>query len=96
MIDPSVENERILAYTEPYNWNQLLGIFRKEYPHHKFVEDLAEQGADMSTVSNQRSEEVLRHFGKDGLTGLEESLKWTVEKLVRNPNAASALHEGLA
>lgn len=49
----------------------------------------------MSTVSNERSEEILRRFGKEeGFTGLEESLRWTVEKLVQDPEAASAENEG--
>jgi hypothetical protein len=81
LIDPSAENERILAYKEPYNWNQLLEIFRKDHPDHRFVSDLADQGADDSTLSNERSLEIRKRFGKDGFTGLEECLNWTVGRL---------------
>ena len=95
LIDPNVENERVLAYQEPYNWNQLLSIFRKEYPNRKFIDDLADQGVDLSTVSNERSVEILKRFGKkDGFTPLEESLRWTVEKLAHDPKAALAENEG--
>ena len=83
LIDPDVNGERILAYKEPYNWNQVLGVFRKLYPDRRFVEDLPDQGKDMSTVETKRSEEILRRMGVDGFTGLEQSLQWTVEPLAK-------------
>ena len=83
LIDPDVNGERILAYAEPYNWNQVLAIFRELYKDRKFVDDLADQGADKSTVSTERSEEILKRMGVNGFTGLEQSLKVTVEPLAR-------------
>jgi len=79
LIDPSVEGERIFAYAEPYTWNQILGLFRELYPNRKFVADIPDQGVDLSTVANDRSEALLRRFGKDGFTPLKESIQWTVE-----------------
>ncbi len=81
LVDPSVKNERIFAYGEPYTWNQILSIFRKLFPDRTFVEDLADQGKDLSTVSNERAKEILQRFGAHGFTELEQSLKWTVESL---------------
>jgi hypothetical protein len=80
LIDPSVEHERIFAYKEPFTWNQVLGIFCRLLPNRQFVKDLDDQGTDLSTVSNERAEEILRRFGVQGFTDLEQSLKWTVEK----------------
>ena len=82
LIDPTVSSERIFAYTEPYTWNQVLGLFRKLYPDRKFVEDIPDQGVDASTVANERTVEILKHMGKDGLTSLEESIQWTVEEVL--------------
>ena len=83
-----MNSERILAYNEPYNWNEVLSIFRKLYPDRKFVDDLPDQGADLSTVSTERSEGILRRMGVDGFTGLEESLKRTVEHTAKGEVAA--------
>lgn len=59
----------------------MLGLFREFFPHRQFVEDLDDQGIDLSTVSNERAEKILQRFGAEGFTDLEQSLKWTVEKL---------------
>jgi hypothetical protein len=81
LIDPSLSGERIFAYTQPYTWNQILGMFRKLYPGRQFVDDIADQGEDMSTVANEQAEETLRRYGKDGFTPLAQSIQWTVEKV---------------
>ena len=36
LIDPDVENERILAFAYPYNWNDILACLRKLYPTRPF------------------------------------------------------------
>ena len=74
-----MNGERIFAYAEPYTWNQILGMFRKLYPNRKFVDDIPDQGADLSTVANERAEEILKRAGKEGFTSLEQSIQWTVE-----------------
>ena len=71
MTDPSVKDECIFAYAQPYIWNQILGPFRKLYPDRQFVDDFPDQGADLSTVANEWSEEILKRVGKDGFTSLE-------------------------
>jgi hypothetical protein len=88
LIDPEVKDERVLAYAEPYNWNQVLAIFRKMHPEKKFVDDLEDQGADKSVVDTKRSEEILRRMTADkggkggrGFEGLEDSLRETVQGL---------------
>lgn len=81
LIDPSVHNERVLASTQPYNWNQILGISRQVYPNRKFIDDIPDQGTDLSTVGNERTREIIQHMGKEGLTSLETSIQLNVQDL---------------
>lgn len=64
MVDPEIQGGRIFAYTKPYSWNQILGLFRKLYPGRQFADDLPDQGADLSTVANENSVEILKRMGK--------------------------------
>jgi hypothetical protein len=43
------------------------------------VDDLPDQGMDLSTVANDKAIEMLRRMGKNGLASLEQSIQWTVE-----------------
>lgn len=75
LIDPDVENERILAFAEQYNWNDVLAKLRKLYPHRTFPEDMPNAPRDLSTLDNSRGAQLLRAHGREGWTGLEESVK---------------------
>lgn len=75
LIDPDVENERILAFAYPYNWNDILASLRKLYPDKTFSEDIPNAPRDLSTLDNSRGAELLRAHGRDGWTSLEESIK---------------------
>ena len=77
LLAPGVENERILAYSAPYNVNDVMEVLRRAFPGRKFPEDDPEQGRDLSEVDNSRGAELLRIFGKDGWIGFEESIKQT-------------------
>jgi hypothetical protein len=79
LIDPIAEGERVLAYGHPYNWNQILGIFRRDYPDRKFIEDFPDQGEELATVKNEKSVEMIKRMGRPGLTSLEDSLKAVVK-----------------
>ncbi|KAH7321482.1 hypothetical protein BKA65DRAFT_512273 [Rhexocercosporidium sp. MPI-PUGE-AT-0058] len=82
LLDPSVENQRLFGYAEPYTWNEILGVFRSMYPDRKFMDDLPDAGRDLSTVTNERAAEVLRKFGMPGFTTLEESIKAATEQIL--------------
>ena len=82
LLDSDVENQRLFGYAEPYNWNELLAIFRKMYPNRKFIDDLPEQGQDLSSVSSETAVEVLKKFGRPGFTPLEESVKAATEQIL--------------
>ena len=74
LLSPDVEGERLFAFAHPYNWNDILHMFRKLYPEHKFVDDFADLGRDLSKVANGRAEELVKRFGRDEWTGLEQSV----------------------
>ncbi|KAK0507100.1 hypothetical protein JMJ35_010558 [Cladonia borealis] len=75
LIDPEVENERILAFAYPYNCNDILKCLRKLYPDKKFPNNIENDSRDLSKVDNRRREELLKKFGRPGWTGLEESIQ---------------------
>jgi nucleoside-diphosphate-sugar epimerase len=72
LIEPSVKGERILGYAEPFNWNDLLAIFRRMFPGKQFIDDM-HLGKDVSRVSNERGGELLRKLYGHGWTSLEDS-----------------------
>lgn len=82
MLDPTVDNQRLFGYAEPYTWNELLAIFRRLYPDRKFMDDLPDQGHDLSTVANESATEVLKKFDKAGFTPLEETVKTATEQVL--------------
>ena len=75
LIHSEVHNERLFGFAEPYDWNQVLGIFRKLYPDREFPADRTNGKIDKMTVPNQRAEEVLTWIKASGWTPLDESLR---------------------
>lgn len=75
LIDPSCNGRRIFAFAAPFNWNDVLAIFRKQNPGKTFPEDVEGMGRDLSQIPTEFAEELLKkHYGK-GWTSLEESLE---------------------
>jgi nucleoside-diphosphate-sugar epimerase len=37
LIDPACDGQRIFAFAQPYNWNDILAIFRKLKPNESFL-----------------------------------------------------------
>ena len=81
LLDPDVENERILAFAYPYNWNEVLATLRKIYPDKKFPADIENEPRDLSKLDNSRGAALLKAFGRTGLTGLEETIRENTENL---------------
>ena len=76
LLSPDVNSERLFTFAKPFNWNDILAIYRKNWPNHKFIDDLPDLGQDLSHVANQRAEELLKRFGQEkGWKSLEESVK---------------------
>lgn len=81
LSQPDVQNERLFALGHRFTWNQILAIFRKEAPERSFLKDFDEID-DNGTVANARSEELLRRYGKQGFTTLEESVKRCIPQIL--------------
>lgn len=75
LIDPEVEGQRILAYAESFNNNDVLGVMRRLYPEKKIPDDEEGLGRDLSRLDNKPGEELLKKFGREGWTNLEESVR---------------------
>lgn len=78
LICPDVQSERLFTFAKAFNWNDLLAIYRKNYPNRTFIDNMPDSGRDLSTVSNGRAEELLKRFGLPGWTSLEQSVKDSV------------------
>ena len=74
LIHSDVNSERLYGFAEPWNFNQLLAVFRKLYPQKSFSENLENLGVDKMSVPNQRAEEVLGWIKGAGWDRLEDSL----------------------
>jgi len=82
ITNPDINNERIFAFSEPFNFNDVLRALRKIRPDHKFPEDFQDDNVrDRSKVQNQRGAELLKTFGRPGWTTLSESLANNIQDL---------------
>ncbi|KIY03615.1 uncharacterized protein Z520_00306 [Fonsecaea multimorphosa CBS 102226] len=79
LICPDVLGERLFAFAYPFNWNDILAVYRKLYPEHKFLDDLPDLGRDLSKISNERAEEIVKRFGRPGWTNLEDTIRDTTK-----------------
>ena len=75
LLDPDVQNERILAFAYPFNWNDILAVLRKIYPDRKFPDDIENAPRDLSMLDNSREASLLKAFGRPGFTSLEETVR---------------------
>ena len=75
LIDPKANGERLFAFSAPFNWNDLLDIFRKQNPGKSFPENQEGEATDLSEIPTEEASDFLKkHYGK-GFVGLEESLE---------------------
>lgn len=75
-----MQNERIFAYAEPFNFNDLLAIIRKLRPGQKIPADFPNLQRDLSTVDNGLGKELLKKWwNQDGYKSLTESLRQNLE-----------------
>ena len=79
LLDPSVENARLHAWSDGFIWNDVLAIFKKLYPKKEFV-DLKDEVRLTGTVDDQQSKDLLKTWGgRDGFLGLEAGIKDSLE-----------------
>ncbi|KZL85222.1 nad dependent epimerase dehydratase [Colletotrichum incanum] len=78
---PDVQDERIFAFAEPYNWNKVLAILRKQNPDHPFPDDFEGSVYPHTIKPRDRAEQLLKNMGLPGWTSLENSLLKNTEHL---------------
>ncbi|KAF7950565.1 hypothetical protein EAE96_007847 [Botrytis aclada] len=76
LVDPEVVNERIFAYSEPFNFNTLMQTLRKIRPQQIFPTWNVDPGWDRSeVVEKSRAEAIIQKNFGHGFRTLEESLR---------------------
>lgn len=70
---PSLDGQRFWCASAPFNWDQILAIYRQRFPTHTFPPDFS-SARDESTVDSGKAAEILKEFGREGWMGLKESL----------------------
>ena len=75
LIDPEVENERIMAFAFPCDWNAILACLRELFPEKTFPKDFKDAPKDLSDLDNSRGAHLLTEFGRPGWTSIMESVR---------------------
>jgi nucleoside-diphosphate-sugar epimerase len=79
LLDPTVENERIHAWSETNTWSAFLAGFRSIRPEKTFP-GLPEETTMLGTVDNRLGKDLLKKWtGQNDWTGVQESIKNTLE-----------------
>jgi len=76
-----ISNERLIGSAVRVSWNEVLAIFRKNFPQKEFYDDIpgAETPSRESIYETANSLEVLKRMGKEtGWTSFEQALLETV------------------
>lgn len=83
ILDPDVKNARLQAWADPFNWNDLLAIARRLYPHHQFIEDLPGMSElSLTTDFTQQLGLLKKWGGQDGWRTLEQTVEDNLRAIV--------------
>jgi len=85
---PDVYNERLYTFEESQNYNTVLSVFRKLEPDRQFVRDIADAGRGVCKIPNKRTADLLKEFGQNGWTRLEDSLRMTIACILESERIA--------
>lgn len=81
-LDPSLENDRIFAFNEAYNWSDIIEVVKKVHPGAKTVATPPiDEPRDLSKVPNEQGAKLLREW-YDQATGykpLEQTVRENLE-----------------
>lgn len=82
VLDPDVKNERIFAWAQKFNWNDVLAIMRKVYPDKEIIEDLPNPKMFMGEADMSLALSLLRKWGpQDGWTSFEQGVREILENV---------------
>ncbi|KJZ74984.1 hypothetical protein HIM_05470 [Hirsutella minnesotensis 3608] len=69
-----VKSERVFGMVDPFNWDQVLDILRKQNPDRKFHDNFTGGERIINVLPKARAEQLLKDLGRPGWTSLEECL----------------------
>ncbi|KAG2027465.1 hypothetical protein GB937_001209 [Aspergillus fischeri] len=82
ILDPDINNERLQAWAENCNWNDILAIMRKMYPQRQFVDDLPGMGKLSITADFTLPLALLKKWGDQiGWRTLEQTVEDNVKSI---------------
>ena len=81
-LNPELQGERLLGFSEPFNCNKVLHALRKIYLDRDFPNDIANGDIDRMKVDTGRAVEQLKAFGQSGFIGFEDSIRENTKHLV--------------
>ncbi|PCG98250.1 NAD-dependent epimerase/dehydratase [Penicillium occitanis (nom. inval.)] len=85
ILDPKISNERLQAWAENCNWNDMLAILRRLYPQRHFIDDLPNQQRLSISTDLTLPLQLLKKWGNQtGWRTLEQTIKDNVQLLGEN------------
>lgn len=75
LVEPDVQNERLFAFSQPYTYNEVMGMLRKLGPDRNIPKNIDDESRDLSIIDTKRSIELLQRMGRPGFTSMEQSIK---------------------
>ena len=85
ILDPDVKKERIQAWADNCNWNDILSIMRRLYPQHQFVDDLPNMTQLSITTDLTLPFGLLRKWGlQDAWKSLEQTVRDNVSPIAES------------
>ena len=82
VLDPDVKGQRLLAWAETFNANDILAILRKREPDHKFVDDFPFSEKAAVTKDDKLEKSLLKKWaGRDDWFSFEETITDSLESV---------------
>eukprot|EP01112_Ceratiomyxa_fruticulosa_P008053 TRINITY_DN2088_c0_g2_i3.p1 TRINITY_DN2088_c0_g2~~TRINITY_DN2088_c0_g2_i3.p1 ORF type:complete len:339 (+),score=86.14 TRINITY_DN2088_c0_g2_i3:122-1138(+) len=63
LLNENIQDERLHAAFESFNWDGVLDVLRKQYPHHKFVDNF-QSLQDTTVWDNKRTSQLFEQAGR--------------------------------
>ena len=81
-IDPTVANERIMAFGYPFTWDEVIDAMQAARPAARLPQHNPTQDRDLSEVDNKLGERLLsKWWGQAKFVDLKETIKQSIEGL---------------
>ncbi|XXH02551.1 hypothetical protein Hte_008927 [Hypoxylon texense] len=74
LIYPDVHGERLFAFAAPFAWNDVVRAMEKAFPGRKFGKEISNPDRDLSKVTNERAEELVKRLTGHGWKSLQDAV----------------------